>query len=209
MGRGEGRHPLHPLVPAHDRRHRREARQLHRPRRRRQDHDGVLRQGAGPGRARRLLLPLRRSAGHLRGPGLHRLGPHLLRLHQGGLPVHPHHLLLLLRRGSGQKDPAAAVHGGGQPPGGPHPAAVRRHGDQAGGGSGGPGAGVLPDRQGPVRQAGGSADVRPDPVRRQAPQGPGAGGPLLRRHPSPGGRLYEGSGRGAVEAGRAQQDQAQ
>ncbi len=56
----------------------------------------------------------------------------------------------------------------------------------------------------PVRQAGGSADVRPDPVRRQAPQGPGAGGPLLRRHPSPGRRLYEGSGRGAVEAGRAQ-----
>ena len=33
-----------------------------------------LRQGAGPGRARRLLLPLRRPAGHLRGPGLHRLG---------------------------------------------------------------------------------------------------------------------------------------
>ena len=35
------------------------------------------------GRAGRLLLPLRRAAGHLRGPGLHRLGPHLLRLSQG------------------------------------------------------------------------------------------------------------------------------
>ncbi len=35
------------------------------------------------------------------------------------------------------------------------------------------------------------------------PQGPGAGGPLLRRHQAPGRRLHEGSGRGAVEAGRA------
>ena len=34
------------------------------------------------GRAGRLLLPLRRPARHLRGPRLHRLGPHQLRLHQ-------------------------------------------------------------------------------------------------------------------------------
>ena len=45
-----------------------------------------------------------------------------------------------------------------------------------------------------VRPAGGPADVRPDPVRRKAPQGTGAGRPLLWRHPAPGRRLYEGSG---------------
>ena len=58
----------------------------------------------------------------------------------------------------------------------------------------GAGAGVLPGGQGPVRPAGGPADVRPDPVRRKAPQGTGAGRPLLWRHPAPGRRLYEGSG---------------
>ena len=58
-------------------------------------------QGAGPGRARRLLLPLRRPAGHLRGPGLHRLGPHCLRLPPGQHPVYSHSVLLLLRPGAG------------------------------------------------------------------------------------------------------------
>ncbi len=72
-----------------------EARQLHLPHRGRPRHHGVLRQGAGAGRAGRLQLPLRRPAGHLRGPRLHRLGPHLLRLYQGRHPVHPHRLLLL------------------------------------------------------------------------------------------------------------------
>ena len=62
---------------------------------------GVLRQGAGPRRARRLLLPLRRPAGHLRGPGLHRLGPHRLRLPAGQHPVYSHRVLLLLRPGAG------------------------------------------------------------------------------------------------------------
>ena len=57
--------------------------------------------GAGPGRARRLLLPLRRPAGHLRGPGLHRLGPHRLRLPAGQHPVYSHRVLLLLRPGAG------------------------------------------------------------------------------------------------------------
>ena len=40
-------------------------------------HDGFAR------RARRFLLPLRRPARHLRGPRLHRMGPHQLRLRQG------------------------------------------------------------------------------------------------------------------------------
>ncbi len=35
------------------------------------------------GRAGRFLLPLRRPARHLRGPRLHRMGPHQLRLREG------------------------------------------------------------------------------------------------------------------------------
>ena len=41
----------------------------------------LLRLRAGPGRAGRLQLPVRRAPGHLRGPRLHRLGRH-----QPGLP---------------------------------------------------------------------------------------------------------------------------
>ena len=75
LGHRARRDPLHPLVPADDRPDRREARLVpdadrRRPRRRR-----VQRQGAGPRRARRLELPLRRHPRHLRGPRLHRLGP--------------------------------------------------------------------------------------------------------------------------------------
>ena len=44
---------------------------------------GVLRQGAGARRARCFLLPLRRPACHLRGPRLHRMGPHQLRFREG------------------------------------------------------------------------------------------------------------------------------
>ena len=58
---------------------------------------GVLRQGAGPGRTGCLLIPLGRSAGNLRGPRLHRLGPHGLRLCQGRQPVYSHHVFLLYR----------------------------------------------------------------------------------------------------------------
>ena len=83
LGRSPWGDPFYPLVPAPHRRHRREARQLYLPLPRRRGHHGVLRQGADPGRAGRLLLPIRRAACHLRGQGLHRLGPHLLRLSQG------------------------------------------------------------------------------------------------------------------------------
>ncbi len=55
-------------------------------------------QDPDPGRARRLELPQRRPAHHLRGPGLHRLGRHQPRLHPGEPerqhPVHPHRLRL-------------------------------------------------------------------------------------------------------------------
>ena len=52
-----------------------EARLLLRPRGRRHGDRRVLRQGADPGRARRLFVPDRRHQGHVRGTRLHRLGP--------------------------------------------------------------------------------------------------------------------------------------
>ena len=126
MGHREGRHPLHPLVPAADGHHLREARQFHRPHRRRLRHHDVLGQGAHPRRARRLQLPLRRPARHLRGPRLHGVGSHLLRLYQGRGALHPHGLLLLHRRGAGQEDAASALHEGHRDPGPPRARPVRR-----------------------------------------------------------------------------------
>lgn len=90
--------------------HRRKARQLHRSPGAHRRADGAVRQGAIPGRGGRLQLPLWRPAGHLRGPGLHRLGSHVLRFCEGQDPVYPHHFLFLRRRDSGQKDPPAAFH---------------------------------------------------------------------------------------------------
>ena len=84
-------------VPAHDRPDRREARQLPAADRRRPRHRRVQRQGTGQGRARRLVVPVRRHPRHLRGPRLHRLGPDQPRLHprrpQRRHPRHPHRLL--------------------------------------------------------------------------------------------------------------------
>ena len=116
LGHGEGRHPLRPrLLPAHPP-HRREARQLLRARRRRRRHRRVPGQDADPGRARRLQLPQRRTAGHLRGPGLHRLGRHQPGVHPGEPQrehaVHPDRVHLHDRRGPRQQDPAAAVPAG-------------------------------------------------------------------------------------------------
>ena len=48
---------------------------------------GILRQGAHPGRARRLLVPDRRHPRHLRGARLHRLGPHLARRSSSRTPT--------------------------------------------------------------------------------------------------------------------------
>ena len=45
-------------------------------------HNGVLRQRAGARRARRILLPLRRSPRHIRGKRLYRVGPIVLCFHQ-------------------------------------------------------------------------------------------------------------------------------
>ena len=115
VGDREGRDPLHPLVPADDRPDGREARLVPRPDRRRHGDRRVLRQGAGPGRARRLELPLRRHPRHVRGPRLHRVGPDQPRLHprepQRHHPLHPDRLRLLDRRGARQEDAAAALDG--------------------------------------------------------------------------------------------------
>ena len=76
----------------------------------------VLRQRPGQGRAGRLELSVRRPAGHVRSPRLHRVGPD-----QPGVPdpaaraartlCIPTAFVLLDRRGPGQEDAAAALHG--------------------------------------------------------------------------------------------------
>ena len=184
MGDGARGDPLHPLVPADDRADGREARLVPGPDRGRHGHRRVQRQGAGPRRARRLELPLRRHPHHLRGPRLHRLGPDQPGVHprepQRHDALHPDGLLLLDRRGPRQEDPPAPLDGGAVEAGRPHPPALRlrRH---AGLQHGRARAGILPDRQALLLRPARPDQRRPDALRRQAPQGPGAGGPLLRR----------------------------
>ena len=72
-----------------------------------------------------------------------------------------------------------------------------------------PGAGVLPHRRGALQQAQGPHLHRPYPVRREAAQGAGAGGPLLRHHQAARCRVHARSGQGAVGARCARQDGAQ
>ena len=71
-----------------------------------------------------------------------------------------------------------------------------------------PRAGILPDRQELLLQPARPAQRRPDPLRRQAPQGPGAGRPLLRRHPRARPGLHARDRDRALQAGRAGQDPA-
>ena len=129
VGDGARGDPLHPLVPADDRPDRREARLVPGPDRGRHGDRRVQRQGAGPGRARRLELPLRRHPRHLRGPRLHRLGPDQPGLHprepQRHDPLHPDRLLLLDRRGPRQEDPPAPLDGGPLEAGRADPQALR------------------------------------------------------------------------------------
>ena len=74
LGGGARGDALHALVPAADGHHGRKARLVSEPDREWQGGRGVLGQGAGEGRARRLELPLGRDAVHLRSARLHGVG---------------------------------------------------------------------------------------------------------------------------------------
>ena len=112
------------------------------------------------------------------------------------------------RRGAGQEDPPAPLDGRGLQAGPADPPAVRLRGRarlrhlRAR-------AGILPDRQALLLRPARPDQRRPDPLRRQAPQGPGDGGPLLRRHPRARPGLHARDRAGAVQAGRAGEDPAQ
>ena len=115
VGAGAGRDPLHPRLPAAHRPDRREARLVLRARRQGRRGRRLLRQGADPGRARRLVVPDRRRPRHLRGPRLHRLGPDQPRVHprepERRAALHPDRVRVVDRRGAGREDPAAALDG--------------------------------------------------------------------------------------------------
>ena len=148
LGAGDGRDALHALVPAADRHDRREARLVLRPDRRRQRDRRVLRQGAHPGRARRVVVPDRRPPRDVRGPRLHRVGPDVAGVHprepQRRAAVHPDGVRLLDGRGAGQEDPAAALDGRAVEVGDACAAAARRRPGDARVHDGRPRAGVLP-----------------------------------------------------------------
>ncbi|CAA9332479.1 MAG: Glutamine synthetase type III, GlnN, partial [uncultured Gemmatimonadetes bacterium] len=203
---------LHPLVPAPDRLHGREARLVHHPQRGRGRRGRVQRQGADPGRAGRVVVPLGRAAGDLRGPRLHGVGPHLAGLHRGHaggvLPLHPHRLRVVDGRGAGREDPPAALDRGAGEADPPRAGPVRRAGG-AGDGHLRAGAGVLPGGPGVLLPPAGPGDHGAHPVRRQAAARAGAGGPLLRLHPGPRAGLHDRGGARAVQAGRAAAHPAQ
>ena len=183
------------------------------PSARRQGPRRLLRQGADPGRARRLLLPDRRRARHLRGARLHRLGPDLPRLHprepERGAALHPDRVRLLDRRGARREDPAAALDGRPLALGDQGPAPARRRGQPARLHHGRRRAGVLPDRRAVLLRAPRPDHHRPHPVRRQAAQGPRARRPLLRLDPGADPRLHARGRAGDAQARHPGQDPPQ
>ncbi len=121
---------------------------------------------------------------------------------------HPDRVRQLDRRGARQEDAAAALDGSALDAGRPHPEAVRlarraRHRDLR------PRAGILPDRQQLLLRAARPDQRRPHPVRRQAAEGPGARGPVLRRDPRARPRLHDGGRGRALQGRRAGQDAPQ
>ena len=184
------------------------------PDRRRHRDRGVLRQGADPGRARRLVLPDRRHPRDVRGARLHRLGPDLAGVHprepQRRAAVHPDRVHLLDRRGARPQDPAAALDGR---------AVGRGHRARSSCSASrtpqrvfttvGPRAGVLPDRRAVLLRTARPRDDRAHAVRRQAAQGPRARRPLLRLDPRARPRLHARDRARAGQARRADQDAPQ
>ena len=183
------------------------------PDRRRHRDRRVLRQGAHPGRARRLLVPDRRHPRDLRGPRLHRLGPDLAGLHprepQRRAAVHPDGVRVVDGRGARPQDPAAALDGRaveGRPSARCSCSATSGHARLH---DGRPRAGVLPDRRAVLLRAPRPDDHRPHAVRRQAAQGPRARRPLLRLDPRARARLHARGRARARQARRADQDPPQ
>ncbi len=213
MGAREGRDALHPLVPAADQLDRGEARLLLRACRRRHRDRGVLRQGADPGRARRLLLPHRRHPRDLRGARLHRLGPHEPGVHarepQRRAAVHPHRVHVLDGRGARPQDPAAALDGRALRRRHPRARAARRRRGRARVHDDRMRAGVLPDRRAVLLRTPRPAHHRAHAVRRQAAEGARARRPLLRLDPRAHPRLHARRRGRAGEARGADQDAPQ
>ena len=213
LGDGEGRDPLHALVPAADRLDGREARLVLRAHGRGHGDRRLLRQGAHPGRARRVVLPHRRHPRHLRGPRLHRVGPDEPGLHprepQRRRALHPDGVRVLDGRGARQQDPAAALDGRAVQGGDPRAAPVRRPGRPAGVHDRRPRAGVLPDRRAVLLRAARPDQHRPHAVRRQAAEGPRARRPLLRLDPRADPGLHARRRARAGQARRADQDPPQ
>ena len=195
MGDGARRHALHALVPAAHRHHRREARLVLRAHGRRQRDRRVLRQGADPGRARRVLVPDRRHPGDVRGARLHGVGPHVARLH----PREPERRAASASRPRSRRGPArrsttrsrcCARWTRCRTSARARAAAVRRRGGHARVHHGRARAGVLPDRRALLLRAPGPDHHRPHAVRRQAAEGPRARRPLLRLDPRARARVH-------------------
>ena len=213
LGARAWRHPLHALVPAAHRHHRREARRLPLAHARRQGRHRVQRQGTDQGRARRLVVPVRaacappsRRAATRRGTRPARRGStRPRRARRWCIPSGVHQLD---RRVARQEDAAAPLDRGVVQAGRPHPEAVRlqgrpRHDHLR------PRAGILPDRRALLLRAPGPDRRGPHAVRRQAAQGPGTRGPVLRLDSRARARLHaRGRGR-ALRHRRAGQDAAQ
>ncbi len=173
----------------------------------------VRRQDADPGRARRVELPQRWPAGHLRGPGLHRLGRDQPRLHprepEREHAVHPDRVRVDDRRGPRPQDAAPALAAGDGGAGRARPAPVRPRGSRRGRVLRRRRAGVLPDRPQLLPRPSRPARVGPHPVRGQAAEGPGVRRPLLRCDPRAGARLHVRRRARAVQARHPGQDPAQ
>ena len=196
LGGRARRDALHALVPADDRHHRREARLVSLADRRRHRDRRVPRQGTDQGRARRVELPVRRHALHLRGARLHGVGSDepavAARQRQQRHAGDPDRVRELDRRSARQEDAAAALDGSGLEAGGARAEAVRidrraRVRDLRSR------AGILPDRSQLLLRASRSDQRRPHALRRQAAEGPGDGRPVLRRHPRARARVHGGS----------------
>ena len=182
------RDALHALVPAAHRHHRREARFVSLADRRRQGGRRIRGQGTGARRARRIELPVRRHALHLRGARLHGVGSDqpavAAQERQFDDAGDSDGVRQLDGRGAGQEDAASPLDGSAVEAGGPHPEDVRldrraRHHDLRAR------AGVLPDRSLLLSVAARSHQRRADALRREAAEGAGARRSVLRLDPRP------------------------